>query len=672
MAISLLDNIAIKKKSPNVERDLFATIADMAAYNENYLPDVFECNVVEDGNRYRYNRTNIVDPVFGKWRIVESGAGAELIDYYKKTETDELLDKKVSIEEGKGLSSNDYTTVEKEKLASLENYDDSEVREHIINSEQAIADIQTSLGAEILATTAQTVKGAVNEVKTNAEAAATALDARVKTNEDAIAIINGDSTVTGSIKKSASTTLRDAKSYTDQKIAEMASEQAIVCDEKPSYMDGITTYIKDGVPETIDEENIWFYYEADGQLMQTIWINGEEITIVSAGGVNFDDFVSKSKDIVATYEGDETDTDKIPNFAAMQALEALLKTDIDTRVKTVDIYDALDSASAAVPLSANQGRVLNEKVDSKLDKTFVGDEIANKHLVTDTMGNIVLTDYDDALDATSANAVQNKVIKTELEKKFDKTQDIANAGKVLTVGEDGVVTFSDSTALGSTAEKVFYENDVYFTDVTNLKQAVDKILAKVYYEEPEITNFTMTPSTDIYEIGTVIPADTIEFSWAVNKEIKSQALTDCTVAADDRYAIYGAELSNTKTFVLTVSDGEKAATASKKISFLNKGYWGSATVPDEYNSEFVLGLSGSKFVTGKAGTYSMSIVADEYGFLALPTSFGTVSSVWIGGFEVTVETAATISFTNASGKTSSYNIYKTGRSGLGSITMEIK
>ena len=672
MSISLLDNLSIKKKSPNVERDLFATIADMAAYSENYLPDVFECNVVEDGNRYRYNRSNIIDPIYGKWRVVESGAGAELIDYYKKTETDELLEKKVSVEDGKGLSTNDYTTVEKEKLASLENYDDSEVREHITNSEQAISDIQTSIGAETLATTAQTVKGAINEVKTNAEAASTALDARVKANEDAIAIINGDSTVTGSIKKSASTTLRDAKSYTDQKIAEMASEQAIVCDEKPSYMDGITTYIKDGVPETTDEENIWFYYEAASQLMQTIWINGEEITIVSAGGVNFDDFVSKSKDIAATYEGDETDTDKIPNLAAMQALEALLKTDIDTRVKTVDIYDGLDSTSTTVPLSANQGRVLNEKADSKLDKTFVGDEIANKHLVTDTMGNVALADYDDTLDETSANAVQNKVIKAEFEKKFDKAQDVANAGKVLTVGEDGMVTFSESTALGSTAEKVSYENDVYFTDVTNLKQAVDKILAKVYYEEPEITSFTMLPSTDVYEIGTVIPADTIEFSWAVNKEIKSQALTDCTVAVDDRSAVYGAELSNTKTFVLTVSDGEKAATASKKISFLSKGYWGSAAVPDEYNSEFVLGLSGSKFVTGKAGTYSMSVVAGEYGFLALPTSFGTVSSVWIGGFEVTVETAATISFTNASGKTSSYNIYKTGRSGLGSIQIEIK
>ena len=672
MAISLLDNIAIKKKSPNVERDLFATIADMAAYNENYLPDVFECNVIEDGNRYRYNRTNIVDETLGRWRIVESGASStDLIDYYKKTEVDDLLDGKVSVEDGKGLSTNDFTTLEKEKLAGLENYNDDAVMEHISNSEQAITDIQAAMGTDALTTTAQTVKGAINEVKESAETGLTDLTARVAANEDALAIVNGDSSVTGSIKKSAATTLRDAKSYTDQKIAEMASEQAIVCDEKPSYMDGITTYIKDGVPETTDEENIWFYYEAAGQLMQTIWINAEEITIVSAGGVNFDDFVSKSKDIAATYEGDETDTDKIPNIAAMQALEALLKTDIEARVKIIDIYDDLDSSNSLVPLSAKQGKNLNEKIDTKLDKTFVGDEVANKHLITDSLGNIALGEYDSALDATSANAVQNKVIKTELDAKFNIAQDIDKAGYVAVIGEDGNMAFSEPTALGSTAEKVAYVNDEY-PDLTNVDIAIDKILAKIYYEEPKITSFTMTPSTDVYEIGTVIPADTIEFSWAVNKEIKSQALTDCTIAADDRYAVYGAELSNTKTFVLTVSDGENAATASKKISFLNKGYWGSAAIPDEYNSEFVLGLSGSKFVTGKAGTYSMSVVAGEYGFLALPTSFGTVSSVWIGGFEVTVETAATISFTNASGKTSSYNIYKTGRSGLGSITMEIK
>lgn len=38
---------------------------------------------------------------------------------------DQIDDRKVSVEDGKGLSTNDYTTEDKNKLASLENYDDS-------------------------------------------------------------------------------------------------------------------------------------------------------------------------------------------------------------------------------------------------------------------------------------------------------------------------------------------------------------------------------------------------------------------------------------------------------------------------------------------------------------------------------------------------------------------
>ena len=39
-----------------------------------------------------------------------------------KTKLDEKLQEKVSVEEGKGLSSNDYTAEEKQKLAGLQNY----------------------------------------------------------------------------------------------------------------------------------------------------------------------------------------------------------------------------------------------------------------------------------------------------------------------------------------------------------------------------------------------------------------------------------------------------------------------------------------------------------------------------------------------------------------------
>ena len=45
------------------------------------------------------------------------------------SELETQLDTKVDKEEGKGLSSNNYTDDEKEKLASLENYDDTEIKE---------------------------------------------------------------------------------------------------------------------------------------------------------------------------------------------------------------------------------------------------------------------------------------------------------------------------------------------------------------------------------------------------------------------------------------------------------------------------------------------------------------------------------------------------------------
>lgn len=670
MSISLLDNLSIKKKSPNVERDLFDTITDMVAFSENYLPDVFECNVKEDGNRYRYNVSNAdLGDGLGKWRLVGGGGSADLLNYYNKQETNTLLDGYVAKEIGKGLSENDYTTLEKEKLASLENYDDTDVQTHIVNSEQAIAELQALTGNTNLNTTAQTLTEAINEIKTNCDSATSDVAERVTKNEEDIAILNGDATVSGSVASKVDTCLTDSKAYTDQMIADMKTDQAIVCDEKPTYSDGTTTYVKGGVTETIDEEKIWFYYEVDGQLMQTIWINGEETTIVSAGGVDFDDLISRTKDVVSTYSGDEADTTKVPDLASMKALETKLQTNIDDKISGDEIYDGLDSTSTTSALSSNQGRVLNEGLNTKLNKTFTGDDVANKVLKTDSLGNIILGTHDDVLDATSSNSVQNKVVKAEIDKKFDIAQDVANAGKVISVGDDGNLTFRDASVLGGTAELTAYEN-TSFPELTNVDLALDKILAKIYYVNPSITSFTMTPSATEYEIGTVVNG--VTFAWTVNKDITAQSLTDCTIAVDDRTATYSSDISSTKTFTLSISDGENSATANKKISFLNKAYWGSAAIPDEYNSAFVLGLSKSKLTSSKTATYDMTVGAGEYGYLAVPTSFGTISSCWIGGFEVTLENCGAISFTNASGHTSSYTIYKTGQAGLGSISMQIK
>lgn len=62
------------------------------------------------------------------------GGDVDLSNYYTKSEVDTKDSTKVDKVSGKGLSTNDFTTAEKSKLASLSNYDDSEIRNLIGNT----------------------------------------------------------------------------------------------------------------------------------------------------------------------------------------------------------------------------------------------------------------------------------------------------------------------------------------------------------------------------------------------------------------------------------------------------------------------------------------------------------------------------------------------------------
>ena len=75
--------------------------------------------------------------------VVEGGGsgGSDLSNYYNKTEVDSKLVTKVDKVTGKGLSTNDYTTSEKTKLAGLTNYDDTAIKKQITDINTAIGDI---------------------------------------------------------------------------------------------------------------------------------------------------------------------------------------------------------------------------------------------------------------------------------------------------------------------------------------------------------------------------------------------------------------------------------------------------------------------------------------------------------------------------------------------------
>lgn len=220
----------------------------------------------------------------------------------------------------------------------------------------------------------------------------------------------------------------------------------------------------------------------------------------------------------------------------------------------------------------------------------------------------------------------------------------------------------------STADSITYDNP-NFVQYDTVDTALDALFAKVYYVKP-----TCSLSADkrggTFEMGTVISAP-ITFTWTTNKDITSQTLTGCTLAdASVRTATYNTNVASNKTFTLSVSDGENSASSSVSYSFLNKVFWGSAST-GIYNSAFINALSNKKLASAIKGTYSFNIASGEYGFWAVPSNM-TISSVWIGGFEVTVDDLGIVSYTNAQGYTRDYRIYKTGKSGLGAISAEIK
>ena len=679
MAISLLDQLSIKKKAQNVARDSFPNLEAAVAYNPNWLPSVFHAMLEDTGEIIIYNDANVdLGDGWGKWRPLSQGGGsADLSNYYNRQENDLLLANKVDKEADKSLVLN----TEIERLATLENYDDSTLVENIGNNATAISELQTKIGTGTLSTTAQNLVDSINEVKSNCDSANTATSEQVALNTDAIAVLNG--TENGSVYKQTQAVLTSAKLYTDNELAKLNTTSAVVVDEKPSVSGDTVTYLKDSEVKTATSSesiaNAWFYYFVDSQLMQTRFVFEEdgttsELTIASSNQ-DFDDYVNKNYDILSiTYTPDVASTEKIVTVQSLHELNALIKTSLDEKVAIVNVVDDLLSNSTTAPLSANQGRVLNEKINTKLDKTFAYtddvSEVAHKNVMTNATGEVVLSSFDDTLSSTSSNAPQTKVVLAEVEKKLNINQGVDNNGKLLGVGADGNVAFVEASALGNSATNISYENENYPT-YTNVDIAINEILARLDWVNVNIDSFVVSPSQTQYEYGYTIPSGTLTFSWLLNKnDITTISLTDMSPTTTDVSCVYNHDLSNTKSFVLTVGDSKATHSKTIKISFDSKIYWGSSTIPTEITSDWILGLSNERFATTKNGDFSFSVNTDDYGFIAIPSAFGTPTCK-IGGFETTLETVGSLSFVNASGGAKPYTVYKTGQKSLGSFTMNL-
>lgn len=709
MPISLLSNLKINMQAQSVERDAFSTIADMKAFREEYLPDMYDSFCYETGLKYRFNRSNPIDEILGKWRVIGEGGSSDLSSYYTKTETNNLLDNKVDKVSGKDLSTNDFTDAYKQQI------DDNKTAIETLNGDSSIvgsvdSKVSTAYSNATSYTDTECAKKVdkvsgkglstndfTDELKTKLNNLEnyddTALGNRVTANENAITVLNGDTNVNGSVDKKVATCLTDSKSYTDTSIQNAIKQTAIVCDSKPTLNGTTISYYQGGVEKTITSDNkTKFYYTSGGENYSTIWIEDTEFTDTVAS-VNFSDYVSKTNDVTSIYSGSDADKTKIPNIGALDALKSLVDTELNEKVNVSDVESSISSSSNNPVKSSALYTEFAKKVDVEQGSVNEG-----KILQVNSSGNLGLVDPQSTIDLSDYVSKTNDVVNTYSGQEVDKTkipnlgamdalktlvdtdlngkvstaQGVANEGKILQVNGEGNLALVDPSSMGNNASDVSYENASQPL-WTNVQLALDNLISKVYYVEPKIESFTMTPSTDTYEIGSTV--NEVVFNWTYNKDgITSQTLTDCTLANETvRTATYSTPITSNKTFTLTASDSSKSVSASKSISFKHYIYWGACAEPvGDYDSSFILNLASKRFSTNTKGSYSATLGSGEFLYVAYPATWSQINSWWVGGFEVTTEQIGIIAFTNSSGNTTSFRITRSTKSGLGSITAEVK
>lgn len=704
MAISLLSNLSINSQLPDVTRMQFDTIEDMKNYREQWLPQMYDSFCLEDSKKYRFNKSNTEDPITGKWRVITEGGSGDLSSYYTKTETNNLLDNKVDKVSGKGLSTNDFTDAYKQQIddnktaidtlngdSSVVGSVDSKVATAYSNA-TSYTDTECAKKVDKVSGKGLSTNDFTDELKTKLDNLEnyddTALGNRVTANENAITVLNGDTTVNGSVDKKVATCLTDSKSYTDTSVQNAIKQTAIVCDSKPTLSGNTITYYQGGVEKTITSDNkTKFYYTNNDINYSTIFIENTEFTDTVAS-VNFSDYVSKTNDVTSIYSGSDADKTKIPNIGAMDALKSLVDTELDEKVNISDVESSISFSSDNPVKSSALYTEFAKKVDVEQGSANEG-----KILQVNSSGNLGLVDPQSTIDLSDYVSKTNDVVNTysgqevdktkipnlgamdalktlvdtDLNGKVSTTQGVANEGKILQVNGEGNLALVDPSSMGNNASDVSYTNASYPLQDT-VEKALNAIWNRLDYVPIAINSLSVNPSTLIYEVGTEISS--LVFNWSLNKTPTNQTFNGTTVANDTTTFTYDTPFSTNKTFTLNVSDSAKSAQKAINIQFQSQIFFGGASKPNDYDSAFILGLSNHKFNNSSyRGSFTITAGAGEYAYICCPKSWNIPSVCKIGGFSTELVKENSISFTNSSNGVVTYDIVRTTHTGLGSITM---
>lgn len=207
------------------------------------------------------------------------------------------------------------------------------------------------------------------------------------------------------------------------------------------------------------------------------------------------------------------------------------------------------------------------------------------------------------------------------------------------------------------------------TEIDNNISLLASRIDDLEYLPIAIISFAATPS--LAETGSTVT--TLDLSFVLNKSANDILLNGISQGSDwgdnSTIRLVGLSLRTDTTYALTVTD-ERGHMSEKSAALLfrNGAYYGAGN-PASIDNAFILSLT--KVLTGSsARTISVNAGTGQYIWYAIPARFGTPTFT-VGGFTGGFTLLETMDFTNASGYTESYNVYRSDNTSLGDTTIVI-
>ena len=209
---------------------------------------------------------------------------------------------------------------------------------------------------------------------------------------------------------------------------------------------------------------------------------------------------------------------------------------------------------------------------------------------------------------------------------LDTFKELADKAEAL----EGAITALEGKMPEVTAEKTsLASDDANLSDVTNVKAALEKLAAKVWYAPITITSFTVSPSGGTFERGYTVKAP--KLTWATSKTPKKATVNGVTLAdpAQKTYTM-PSDITASTTVTLTVTEPDaQGATAKKDVNYAfgYAIYAGMAADTTTFTADWIRKTVGGKAVkTSAKGSYTMKGSTDKYWWLIAPTA-------WTASFE---------------------------------------